>query len=265
MNNISTWLQSLFFSCLDPLLKMKDKTWLTVGDAYGFDAQYVLKRGNRAVASDLNTDFLQVAKNEGIISDFNCENAEHLTCGDQSFDYVLCKESYHHFPRPYAALYEMVRVACKGIVLMEPQDPISRMPLLLGLVNMLSGIKSSLPSKLWKNRFSYEPVGNFVYKLSERELEKFAAGLNLPLVAFKRINPNFYFEGANKAEASFINRKFMGIYLKKGMYDLLVRIGFIPGQVLCAVVFKVVPPAETLAELKTSGYRLVHIPLNPYL
>src|SRR5690606_20250729 len=125
-NNIGIWLQSIFFNCLDPLLKSEDQTWLTIGDAYGFDAQYINEKGNEATASDLNTDFLKIAQQEGIITNYSSQNAEHLSFEDHQFDYLLCKEAYHHFPRPYAALYEMIRVAKKGIVIIEPQDPISK-------------------------------------------------------------------------------------------------------------------------------------------
>ncbi|MCX2451211.1 class I SAM-dependent methyltransferase [Pedobacter sp. PLR] len=263
--SIGYWLQRLFFDCLNPLLKNKAQKWLTVGDAYGFDARYILSNGNQATATDLNTDFLSIAHQEGIVNDFRSENAEKLSFEDNSYDFVLCKESYHHFPRPYSALYEMIRVCKKGIVIIEPQDPISKMPLLLFMVNTLNSIRSNLGSKVWKNRFSYEPVGNFVYKVSEREFEKFAAGLNLPLVAFKRINPNFYFSGAEGITADKKNKKFRSIYLKKSILDLLLKLKIIPGQVLSAIVFKESPTAEELQLLKKEGYKLQNIPKNPYL
>lgn len=263
--NIGAWLQGLFFSCLDPLLTPRGQHWLTIGDAYGFDAQYLLKSGNEAIASDLNIDFLHIAQLEGIINNYSEQNAEHLTYPDNAFDYLLCKESYHHFPRPYAALYEMIRVAKKGFVLIEPQDPISKMPLLLGLTNLLAAHVPSLINRLWKNRFSYEPVGNFVYKISARELEKFAAGLNLPMVAFKSINPNFHFSEAHRHVATLKNQKFRKIYFKQKMLDSMVKMGLIPSQVLCAIVFKELPDDELLAGLKQAGYRPVFIPKNPYL
>lgn len=264
VDNIEKWLQRLFFSCIDPLVKAKNENWLTIGDAYGFDAGYILKTGNHATASDLNTDFLSIAKKEGLIQHFSLQNAEQLSYPHNAFDYLLCKEAYHHFPRPYAALYEMIRVAKKGIVLIEPQDPVSKMPLLLFLMNILSVFKSSLSAKAWKNRFSYEPVGNFVYKLSERELEKFAAGLNLPLVAFKGINPNFYFKGAEITGRSYKNKKFRSIYFRKKLTDLGVKLRLIPSQVLSAIVFKELPEDQLLLNLENSGYRLVYIPKNPY-
>lgn len=261
---IGKWLQEIFFKSLNPLLNDKNATWLTLGDAYGFDAQYILKAGNKAIASDLSTDFLTIAKDQQVITDYALQNAEAMSCPDHALDYILCKESYHHFPRPYAALYEMARVAKKGFILMEPQDPILKMPFLLGLMNMIGAFSDQLSQKLWKNRFSYEPVGNFVYKLSERELEKFAAGLNLPMVAFKKLNPNFYFDGANKVLADQKSLRFWSIYLKKQIRDVLSKIGLVPAQVLCAIVFKTVPNERTLKDLKRAGYQIIKIPSNPY-
>lgn len=261
---VSQWLQQIFFSCLEPLLKAPMKRWLTVGDAYGFDAQYILSKGSSALATDLNIDFLEVAKEEGIVKEYAAENAEKLSFGNSTFDYVLCKESYHHFPRPYAALYEMIRVAEKGIVIIEPQDPVSKMPLLLLLTNLLAS-KSKLLNKAWKNRFSFEPVGNFVYKVSEREFEKFAAGLNLPMVAFKKINPNFYFHGAECIAADPKNKNFRSIRSKKYFLDLLVKFKIIPGQVLSTIIFKQMPEAFTIQQLKADGYCLITIPKNPYI
>ncbi|RYZ99613.1 MAG: class I SAM-dependent methyltransferase [Sphingobacteriaceae bacterium] len=261
--SINDWLQQIFFSTLDPLLKTMPQRWLTIGDAYGYDAHYVLSKGATAIATDLNTDFLQLAKQEGVIEEFAAVNAEKIDFTDNSFDYVLCKESYHHFPRPYAALYEMMRVAKTAIVILEPQDPVSKMPALLFATNILAS-STKLLKKAWKNRFSYEPVGNFVYKVSEREFEKFAAGLALPLVAFKHINPNFYSNKVDGQPADPKNKIFAAISRKKGLLDTLVKLKVIPGQVLATVVFKQLPDAETLQALKNDGYHLLEIPPNPY-
>ncbi|MDN5285887.1 MAG: methyltransferase type 11 [Mucilaginibacter sp.] len=263
-DTVPQWLQLLFFKCLDPLLKEPFQQWLTVGDAYGFDAQYILQTGNSALATDLNTHFLEIAKEENIIQDYAAQNAEYLSFSNNLFDYVLCKESYHHFPRPYAALYEMIRVAKKGIVIIEPQDPVLKMPILLWLSNVLAS-KSKLLSKIWKNRFSYEPVGNFVYKLSERELEKFAAALNLPLVAFKAINPHFYSKKLDGLSINSKSKTFFLIKAKKLFLDILLKLRIIPGQVLSAVVFKQMPDDQTIRHLQSDGYRLVNIPKNPYI
>src|SRR5690606_11777413 len=99
--SIHHWLQQIFFDCLLPFLEDKKASWLTLGDAFGHDAGFLLEKGVQDVtASDLNDDFLSVAKELGMVNGYRKENAEHLSYGDKSLDYVLCKESYHHFPRP---------------------------------------------------------------------------------------------------------------------------------------------------------------------
>lgn len=47
---------------------------------------------------------------------------------DDAFDYVLCKDSYHHMPRPMIALYQMLRVARRAVVLIEPPGPVGGCP-----------------------------------------------------------------------------------------------------------------------------------------
>lgn len=263
-NSLANWLQDIFFDCLSPLLHKKNTKWLTVGDAYGFDAQYILNSKNQALATDLNTKFLNIALEQGIISECKAENAEQLSFEDNSFDYILCKESYHHFPRPYAAVYEMLRVAQSAVIIMEPQDPISKMPFLLFLSNLLATCPNLL-RQIWKNQFSYEPVGNFVYKVSEREFEKLAAGLGLRLVAFKKINPSFWFEGAEYVSIKNQKKVFLSVKVKKKIRDFLVRIKLIPAQTLVSIIFKITPDNTTIKALKKNGYRLVYIPKNPYL
>lgn len=73
--------------------------------------------------TDISEYLLAEARRRGLITKYALENAERLSFADQSFDYVFCKESFHHFPRPYQALYEMLRVAREAVLLIEPNDP----------------------------------------------------------------------------------------------------------------------------------------------
>jgi len=123
----------------------------------------------------------------------------------------------------------------------------------------------TLINKIWKNRFSHEPVGNFVYKVSEREFEKFAAGLNLSLIAIKKLNPNFWFPGSNKEPALNSNKKFTSILFKKRIRDTLSKLGIIPSQSLSIAIFKSEPSSDLRNSLKADGYKLIEIPKNPYL
>ena len=172
------------FSCLS---HTKEQTWLTVGDTYGSDAFQMMREGFKHVLpSSIDSVMLDEAKRRGYIENFSVENAEALSFKDNSFDYVLCREAYHHFPRPMIALYEMLRVARKGVVLIEPQDPMIDHPAIVG----------DVPS-------GYEASANYVYTLSRRELTKVALGLDLHVMACRGLFDTYRDEIAkNRAEDS---------------------------------------------------------------
>ena len=123
-------------NALAPLFAEKN-SWLTIGDNDGFEAIFLAKKNQTAHASDISDSLLQETEKEGLISAYSKQNVEHIQFTDSSFDYVLCKESVHHFPRPVLGLYEMLRVSKKGIVLVaEPVDILSKMPAMLFLKNV---------------------------------------------------------------------------------------------------------------------------------
>ncbi len=92
-------------------------SWLTVGDGIRTDANWLRGKGVDVMASDISIDLLAETKNKGHIDKFQQKNAEKLSFHDDSYDYILCKEAYHHFPRPYIAVYEMLRVSKRAIIM----------------------------------------------------------------------------------------------------------------------------------------------------
>ena len=263
-HTINYWLHWRMFSLTDPLAKTHS-SWLTIGDGYGFDANYLKDKGCNAVASDIAATFLPKSKEMGIIDAYSIENVEKISFADNSFDYCLCKEAYHHFPRPMLGVYEMLRISKTAIILIEPLDPISRNPFLLFLKNVLDGVDIHLLQKIWKNRYSFETVGNYVYKISEREIEKLAMGLNLPAIAFKGINNNYY-HAANASEiANGKTKSFRTIQFKLKLQNFLCRVGITPFQTLSAIIFKKMPSQEIIESLKQEGYLFYELPKNPYL
>ena len=101
----------------------KDDTWLTVGDGrYGTDAHFIIANGGSAHATDISDTLLSIGCKAGFINSFGAENAEKLSFESDAFDYVLIKEAFHHFPRPWIALYEAFRVCRKAVILIEPND-----------------------------------------------------------------------------------------------------------------------------------------------
>ncbi len=261
---INYWLHERMYQLTDAVAQ-PGTSWLTVGDGYGLDGYYLTQRGCQVTATDISATFLPLAQREGFITSYSVENAEKLSFADNQFDYVLCKESYHHFPRPYLALYEMIRVARAGVILIEPHDPISKMPFLLALRNLMDRKDTDLLQKYWKNRYSFEEVGNYVFKLSEREVEKLAMGMNLPAVAFKGINNSYYRPQTAFEKADRSSNAFRKVQSRLRRDNLLSKIGVLPYQLLCAVVFKRMPIESTRAELQKNEFIFYSLPENPYL
>ena len=248
---------------LKPLLN-ESCTWLTIGDYNGFEAKYFDEHKQTATATDVSDSMLIDACKEGYIKRFSKENVEHLSFADGSFDYVSCRESFHHFPRAYLGLYEMIRVAKKGVVLTEPIDILAKSPLLLLIKNIFDIFDPILINRIWKNRFSWETMGNYVFKISEREVEKIAMGIFLPCIAFKGVNMilNYTDDTSERPTNHKVLNKIIG---KEKKLDLLCKLRLIPYNHLCSIIFNQTPDAQTLAELKKEGFTVIHLPPNPYL
>lgn len=243
------------------------KTWLTIGDYSGLEANYLLQRNQNVTASDLSDAILKEAQSEGLIKEYSKQNVERITYNDDTFDYVVCKEAFHHFPRAYVGLYEMIRVSKAATILVtEPVDIISKMSVLLFIKNICDQFNPLLINKIWKNRFSWETVGNYVFKISEREIEKIAMGIGLPCIAFKRYDN---FKSHEKIEDLFdvpINEKlYRKIKLKLAVRSFISSLGIIPHGSLCCVLFKEQPEERILRGMNDLGFTIIHLPINPYL
>ncbi|MGD8780068.1 MAG: class I SAM-dependent methyltransferase [Ignavibacteria bacterium] len=262
-NSIDYWRHNRMYSLILPLLKDKHR-WLTVGDGIGTDANWLIKKGMDVTASDISDTILKKAQEKNYISKYSKENAENINFKDNAFDYVLCKEAYHHFPRPYIAVYEMLRVSKKAIVLIEPIDIGIEMPILVFFKNVLDKISPKLINKIWKNRFSFETVGNYVYKTSEREIEKIAMGINLPYIAFKGIN-DYHSTSLDLSLPPNNNKVFKKVRTKIRRRNFLCHIGLIPYQLLVSIIFKEEPSMKIIQSLKDGGYKLIKLKRNPYI
>lgn len=252
---------------LSPLLKNQN-TWLTIGDYNGFEAQYFAEHGQDVTASDISDTFLVEAAKEGYISKFQKLNVERIDHQDNTFDYVSCREAYHHFPRAFYGMYEMIRVAKKAAILIEPVDAFFEMPIMVALKKFCDLFNPMLINKFWKNRFSWETVGNYVFKLSAREVEKVAMGMGLPCLALKmmnhRLKPSPKSWGDPAAEPA--DQKFLKKYnssMKR--WNLLCKLWLIPYNTICAIIFKEMPSDTVKKDLESQGWTVMDLPKNPYL
>lgn len=257
-------------SCIDPLINGKNK-WLTIGDGrYGTDAHYIIEKGDKAHASDISKKLLEIGNKIGFINEYSEENAENLSFADESFDYVLIKEAFHHFPRPWIALHEAFRVCKKGIILIEPND-----------INLQSAgirkrffrkfkllIKFLLGKSIYQSGYSFESVGNFVYSTNERELEKFVLGMHYRNVAFKSISDFYIKGGENISIKSKYFRDKIKIQLFKKIIiikDLIHKLGFEDNVILCSILFKEKPKKDVILDLEKLNWKYKKLPKNPYL
>lgn len=262
-DSVDAWRHDRMYAALDPLLQSGEAaSWLTIGDGrYGRDSRYISRHGAQVLATDLDDTLLQEAIKAGQISSCSKQNAESLSFADESFDYVLCKESYHHFPRPMLALYEMLRVASRGVILIEPNDRfIPESALRQVAVSIIGRFLSLLHKEL--PRHGFETFGNYVYAISRRELEKVALGMNYRYLAFKGIN-DAYIEGVEFEKASEEGRLFRKLKRRIKLRDLLTRLRLVDHDLLASVIFKQTPSESLRRSLKDAGYQLVELPRNP--
>ena len=132
----------------------------------GGEASYLRKAGFRRV---INTDFSEVALAACRGRDPQLEtrwlNAEQMDLEDESIDVVLVQDGLHHLPRPTLGFNEMLRVARRAVVVIEPR---------LGMAGRILG-------RQW------EELGgatNYVFRWSDNLLEQLTRSqlLKRPLI-----------------------------------------------------------------------------------
>jgi SAM-dependent methyltransferase len=256
------WRDSRGYEIADYLGGVPGERWLTIGDGrFGLDSIRLKNRGvDYAFPTNIENALLQAAKESGKISEYGIENAEHLSFEDKSFDYAYCKEAYHHFPRPMIALYEMIRVSRKGVILIEPNDrkwsPARRLVVLL---NWMLGRRKHMDTN------NYEDGGNYAFPISKREIEKVALGINLPQVAFKGFNDAYVagieFEPADVRKSSMYRKMRRIISFR----DFLCRIGLDHPIILMACIFHEPVTKEQRKRMTDNGWSIVDLPRNPYI
>ena len=264
-DTVDAWRHQRLYQALDPILVTESQAkWLTIGDGrYGKDANYITEKGCDALATDISEHLLKEAKDIGYITKYKKENAESLSFNDSAFDYVFCKESYHHFPRPMLALYEMLRVAKSGVLLIEPNDPYITDRLSIILFSYIKNIiKKILGKEIIKH--SFEVTGNYVFSLSNREVEKVALGLNYKAVAFKGFN-DAYFLGVEYEKMSDKGPLQKKVKRSINLKNLLCKLGFLHYRKYVSIIFKKEPSKELLQRLVDEGYEIIQLPDNPYI
>ena len=256
---IGKWRQDRIMMPLQPLLAHGHQ-WLTIGDGNrASEARWLLHQGVDVHATDLATDLLELAHEQGLIPSWGRENAEQLSFPNESFDYILIKEAFHHFPRPWLALYEAYRVCRKGVVLLEPNGEHPR------LLSRLLRLLRRHPTSVY---YRFEKVGNFVYAPNPIELEKFLLGMSGQQIALRFYNDFWHSQEADAApiERGTRRQRALRNAVQRTIQkrEWLSRSGLTPYGKVGAVLFKELLSPDLSKELNTHGWIVKEMPVNPY-
>lgn len=229
--------------------------WMTIGDGrFGSDAAYLHTQGVEVIATNLTDAPLRYAQELGRITSYRVENAESISMEDDACDFVLCKEAYHHFPRPPIALYEMLRVSRIAVVLIEPLDN----------PKILDGIKGAFKTIFRGDREQqFENSGNFLYRLNLRELEKLMTAAGGEVLASKAIN-DFWHPRLSGYAADKFNLGTFFTRLGIAVQDLLTSTRMLGFGLGCVVVFKGSIAPEVRRTFRADGFQIRDLPRNPY-
>lgn len=257
-DTVDNWRHLRMRSGLLPLLAADPGAqWLTIGDGnYGSDAYFLSQNGADTIASSLTDSTLVVAAEKCFIKKFQAENAESLSPEDQSVDYTLCKEAYHHFPRPAIAFYEMLRVSKKAVVLIEPVE---------GTGRILNRFKRWMKTLLrGDTEFEFEVSGNYIFRLSVREMEKMMTAMNRKTIAYKYFN-DYYNDSYGGEKISSESKGLRMTKLGIKIQDLLCHLQLMDWGLVTFIAF-IAPPDNSLRdELISKGFQVRELPKNPYL
>jgi hypothetical protein len=257
--SIDSWRQRRMYEMINPLLASGHQDrWLTIGDS-GADAITLIQKGvspANIVCSCLGLEQLRKVKDAGHLDGVEIAeiNAENIDRPNSSFDYVFGKEVYHHLPRPAIGLYEMMRVAARGVVLIEPLDFLGRpLDVLRNLV------KSMLKRSLTKGEFEY--YGNYTYRLSLREVRKIATAMSYPEMYVRRFN-DFGHDDSNQPAS---NSRQMRLHQAAiAFQDGLARVGAMSWGKAVLILVKSPLDSEVSKRLVEANFEYWTSPINPY-
>src|SRR6185295_6272968 len=108
---------------------------------------------------------------------------------------------------------------------------------------------------------NYEPSGNYVFTIAEREIEKIALGLALPAVAFKRYH-DIYIAGVEDQPYHKDSSLLKATLRKHSIMKMKRALGFLRKNNIQVIIFKEVPDVKVIQALKDDKYEYVALPKN---
>jgi ubiquinone/menaquinone biosynthesis C-methylase UbiE len=104
--------KKLYYCVINAMNRYKYQSVLDIGCGTGNILVEVLKKQNvHAAGIDLSENMLSIAKSRLDSSvDLQKGDSENLPWESNTFDLIICTDSFHHYPKPKVALAEMKRV-----------------------------------------------------------------------------------------------------------------------------------------------------------
>ena len=156
---------------IDPTMRVL----VVAGGAY--DRDIFLARGYRAVTIS-NVDTRIDTSGDYAPYAWSYQDAETLSFDSDSFDLVVVHAGLHHCHSPHRALAEMYRVARRALVLVEARDSLLvRLAARLGLTDDYE-VEAVVANGYVAGGVANSCVPNYVYRWTERELEKVMRALD---------------------------------------------------------------------------------------
>lgn len=274
---VDFWLHNKMYETVRPVAAFyRSGKWMTVGDGrYGLDSIRLKKIFSLSdiLATDLGSQMLAMGKDRGLLDRYAVEDAERLSFPDNSFDVLFCKESFHHLPRPWLGVYEMIRVCKSAVILIEPLDcptvKISKMAYFLSfpksLFAKLRG-QGALPNIVEINPpdHAFEESGNYMYSVSISEVEKLVHGLDLGGMAWLPYNI-VYEKGCEFEEAVPENPTFQKILKETAAFDRNCKAhpAYFKYNMATFVIFKGAIDRGLRADMETFGFQFMKKVDNP--
>lgn len=255
---ISSWRGRRMRETILPLIGVFSGTsWITIGDGnFGTDAYFLEHHGLKVLATSISDATIAISCQLGYIHQYKQMNAECLTEEDNTFDFAFCKEAFHHFPRPYLALYEMLRVSKQGVVLIEPQKDGNY---------LLSAIKEFIKVKLRKDKsLEYEECGNFIFRINLNELIKIMKAMNYGSIAYRKFN-DCYVPKYGMSSIKGMNVGKMLTHIGIGIQNICCKCFMLDYGLAAIVLFKSHISDSVRIPLLEGGFRVIDLPDNPYL
>jgi ubiquinone/menaquinone biosynthesis C-methylase UbiE len=236
-----------------------DASWMTVGDGGG-DGWMLSRLGAKKVTmTNISDARLQTLAQDGLLPDIQVRslNAEKIDLPDHSVDFVLCKEAFHHFPRAPIAFYEFMRVSRLGVLLLEPIELSSPRPL---------DILKRLAKRVLRRRSPiyelFEPVGNYIYRVSPREIFRMMAAVQMSWFAVRPFNdfstPWLLHQPRKNSKARMLFR--LGMLGQ----DIPSSCGLMSPGMAAVYIPTGGNDEQTRSALANAGFKITQIPVNPY-